>query len=65
MAIGAGLTSAILNPLHEEEINGIMGADVLMGHDGDCRKWLTKFREPAVVGTRGDRGERRRRRNRA
>jgi len=64
MAIGAGLTSAILNPLHEEEINGIMGADVLMGHDADCRKWLTKFREPGAAGARGDRGERRRRRNR-
>ena len=31
MAMGAGMTSAILNPLHSEEIAGVMGADVLMG----------------------------------
>ncbi len=59
MAIGAGLTSAILNPLHAEEINGIMGADVLMGADPDCRKWLRKFREPNEVGARGERRRRR------
>jgi 5-methyltetrahydrofolate--homocysteine methyltransferase len=65
MAIGAGMTSAILNPLHQEEVSGIMGADVLMGHDRDCRRWLRKFREPAptgdAVGARGDRERRRRR----
>jgi 5-methyltetrahydrofolate--homocysteine methyltransferase len=65
MAIGAGMTSAILNPLHQEEVGGIMGADVLMGHDRDCRRWLRKFRDPApngeATGARGDRERRRRR----
>jgi 5-methyltetrahydrofolate--homocysteine methyltransferase len=59
MAIGAGMTSAITNPLHAEEMTGIMGADVLMGHDRDCRRWLKAFRVPAAEGT--DRRERRRR----
>jgi len=63
MAIASGMTSAIMNPLHEEEMAGIMGADVLMGHDRDCRRWLRKFREPAPVGDElGERRERRRRR---
>jgi 5-methyltetrahydrofolate--homocysteine methyltransferase len=60
MAIGAGMTSAITNPLHAEEIAGIMGADVLMGHDPDCRRWLRAFRAPPAEGA--ERRERRRRR---
>jgi 5-methyltetrahydrofolate--homocysteine methyltransferase len=59
MAIGAGMTSAITNPLHAEEMAGIMGADVLMGHDRDCRRWLRAFREPTAEGA--ERRERRRR----
>jgi 5-methyltetrahydrofolate--homocysteine methyltransferase len=60
MAIGAGMTSAITNPLHTEEIAGVMGADVLMGHDRDCRRWLKAFRAPPAEGE--ERRERRRRR---
>ncbi|HEY4163273.1 MAG TPA: methyltetrahydrofolate cobalamin methyltransferase [Dongiaceae bacterium] len=60
MAIGAGMTSAILNPLHAEEMTGIMGADTLMGHDAHCAAWIRKFREPtpegeAMAGQRGRR----------
>ncbi|WP_420347437.1 methyltetrahydrofolate cobalamin methyltransferase [Pelagibius sp.] len=66
MAAGAGMTSAIMNPLHQEELTGIMAADVLNGHDRDCRAWIKKFREPAAEGAGGEaagrRGERRRRR---
>lgn len=67
MAAGAGMTSAILNPLHEPEMIGLMGADVINGVDKDCGKWIRKFREPAAEteegrGARGGRGERRRRR---
>jgi 5-methyltetrahydrofolate--homocysteine methyltransferase len=61
MAIGAGMTSAIMNPLHAEETTAILGADVLMGHDRDCRRWLRAFRAPQAEGE-GDRRERRRRR---
>jgi 5-methyltetrahydrofolate--homocysteine methyltransferase len=45
MAIGAGLTSAITNPLHEEVVKACMAADVMMGHDPDCARWIRKFRE--------------------
>lgn len=67
MAIGAGLTSAITNPLHEPEMAGIMGANVVMGHDPNCKAWIKKFREPAPEGegTEGRRGRRDSRRRRA
>src|SRR3546814_4652000 len=64
MASGAGMTSAIMNPLHEEELTGIMAADVLMNHDKDCRAWIRKFREPAAPGAEGAEGGRRERRRR-
>jgi 5-methyltetrahydrofolate--homocysteine methyltransferase len=62
MAIGAGMTSAIMNPLHTEETTAVLGADVLMGHDRDCRRWLRAFREPQAEGEGSDRRDRRRRR---
>jgi 5-methyltetrahydrofolate--homocysteine methyltransferase len=65
MAIASGMTSAIMNPLHQEEMVGVMAADVLLGHDANCRAWLGRFREPAAegqaAGARGDRERRRRR----
>lgn len=61
MAIGAGMTSAIMNPLHAEEMTGVKGADVLMGHDPDCRTWLKTFREPSAEGSNRREGRRRRR----
>ena len=54
MAIGAGMTSAIINPLHAEETTAVKGADVLMGHDRDCRRWIQAFREPQAEGEGGD-----------
>jgi 5-methyltetrahydrofolate--homocysteine methyltransferase len=62
MAIGAGLTSAITNPLHAEITTAIMGADVMMGHDPHCMNWIRKFRAPAPEGEGG--GGRRGRRGR-
>lgn len=46
MMIGAGLTSAIMNPLHPEDIRAIRGADVVMGHDQACLSWINAYREP-------------------
>jgi 5-methyltetrahydrofolate--homocysteine methyltransferase len=46
IAIGAGMTSAIMNPLHTEIVRACMGADVMMGHDPDCARWIRRFREP-------------------
>ena len=56
MAIGAGLTSAITNPLHPEVMQACLGADVMMGHDPNCAQWIRKFREvpaPGAAGTEG------------
>lgn len=64
MAAGAGMTSAIMNPLHAEEMTGIMGANVMNGNDPECRRWIQKFREPVVSGEGGrERRQTRRRRN--
>jgi 5-methyltetrahydrofolate--homocysteine methyltransferase len=49
MAIGAGLTSAIMNPLHLEIVKACMGADVMMGHDPDCARWIKRFREAPAL----------------
>ncbi|MDC3014165.1 methyltetrahydrofolate cobalamin methyltransferase [Alphaproteobacteria bacterium] len=51
MAAGAGMTSAIMNPLHSEEMTAILGADIMNGVDPECRKWIKKFREPNASGT--------------
>ena len=40
MAIGAGLTSAITNPLHRPEMEAIKGANVVLSHDPGCAQWI-------------------------
>jgi 5-methyltetrahydrofolate--homocysteine methyltransferase len=66
MMIGAGMTSAIMNPLHAEDMQAILGADVVMGNDPNCGAWIRKYREPAPQteagagdGARGGRERRR------
>ncbi len=63
MAMGAGMTSAIVNPLHTEVVQAVRAADVVMGNDPDCANWLSCYREPAAEGAR-ERGGRRSRRSR-
>ena len=65
MAIGAGLTSAITNPLHEEVMQAVLGADVMMGHDPDCRAWIKKYRAAPPGGSEGVGRRRQGRRRRA
>ncbi|WP_428603909.1 dihydropteroate synthase [Sedimenticola sp.] len=65
MAIHAGMTSAIANPMHKEVINATLGADVMMGRDPDCMNWIKRFREPAAEGDTAGRGRRPSRRRRA
>ncbi len=62
MAIASGLTSAIMNPLHEPERQAVLAADVLMGRDPHCRGWLARYREPGSLEQGAGRRERRRRR---
>jgi len=44
MMIASGMTSAITNPLQQELIRSIRAADVLMGHDENCSRWIAKYR---------------------
>jgi 5-methyltetrahydrofolate--homocysteine methyltransferase len=53
MAIGAGLTSAIMNPMHLEIVKSCMAADVMMGHDPDCARWIKRFREAPAMSAGG------------
>jgi 5-methyltetrahydrofolate--homocysteine methyltransferase len=61
MAIASGMTSAITNPLHGDIVKACMAADVMMGHDPDCARWIRRFREVPPPGT-GAPGEQRGRR---
>ena len=65
MIAGAGMTSAILNPLHEGMVPAIKAADILNGVDPNCANWIRLFREPSPEGEgRGGRGGREGRRRR-
>ncbi len=44
MAISSGMTSAIMNPLHDEVKRIVKAADVLAGHDQDCGAWIAAQR---------------------
>ncbi|MBT3789144.1 MAG: dihydropteroate synthase [Alphaproteobacteria bacterium] len=48
MLIGAGLTSAIVNPLHPEIMTSIGGAEVLAGIDNRCKRWMKRCRRLAA-----------------
>lgn len=48
MAATAGLTSAIMNPMHPEVKTAVAAADVLTGHDRNCAAWIREFRTPTV-----------------
>lgn len=47
MLIAAGMPSAITNPLKPEIKKAILAADMLMGHDEDCMRWLKYQRQLA------------------
>jgi 5-methyltetrahydrofolate--homocysteine methyltransferase len=60
MAISAGMTCAITNPLEESIRKTVLAADVMMGHDENCVTWLSAHR----VEVPGEEGGRQRRRSR-
>ncbi|HSL26029.1 MAG TPA: dihydropteroate synthase [Acidimicrobiia bacterium] len=62
MAIGAGLTSAITNPLEAEIRQAVLAADVLTGRDPNCTTWIRNYRQPAAAGEDPRRRDGRRRR---
>ena len=74
MAIAAGMTSAIMNPVRPVEMEAIHAANFLMNHDANGGKWIkfarvldavregTPFPEASLAASRGNRDGRRRRR---
>jgi 5-methyltetrahydrofolate--homocysteine methyltransferase len=44
MMVGYGLTAAIVNPLHDEVMAAISGAEVLTGQDRMCKRWIKRSR---------------------
>jgi len=40
MAIGAGMTSAIMNPIRPQEMEAVNAANLLMNHDANGGKWI-------------------------
>lgn len=64
MAARSGLTSAIMNPLHETEVAAVMAADMMNGTDANCARWLARFRDPEARGSSGRQGRRQGRRRR-
>jgi 5-methyltetrahydrofolate--homocysteine methyltransferase len=55
-----------MNPLHDEDLQAVMGADVMMGHDPNGARWVRRFREALPAGAEGEerRGRRESRRRR-
>ena len=59
----AGMTSAIVNPLHEGLVPSVRAADVLNGVDPGCTQWIKNYRPAPAEGEEGrGRGGRRGRR---
>ncbi len=50
MAIASGMTSAITNPMQPDLKRAVMAADVLMGNDPDCGRWILTNREATPEG---------------
>jgi 5-methyltetrahydrofolate--homocysteine methyltransferase len=60
MAMASGLTSAITNPLLPEVKQAIMAADVLLGNDPECGRWIRAHRQKPAEGEAGRRTNARR-----
>lgn len=60
MAIGAGMTSAITNPLEPALMQAVQASDVLMARDPECRRWIA-LHGSGEGAPRGRRSGRRRR----
>lgn len=61
MAIAAGMTCAITNPVNTQVRHAIYAADALMGNDPSCMRYLSAMREAAAgeqaAGTAGGNGQ--------
>lgn len=52
MVIGAGMTSAIMNPCRPQEMEAVRAANVLNGTDPNCMTWIRTYKDyqPAAAG---------------
>jgi len=50
----AGMTSAIVNPLHEGLVPAVRAADVLNNNDANCANWIKHYRPAPAPGTEGE-----------
>jgi 5-methyltetrahydrofolate--homocysteine methyltransferase len=64
MAIAAGLTSAITNPIEPEIKQAVMAANVMMGHDQNCLAWIRANRPETTDESSPAEGRRERRHRR-
>jgi 5-methyltetrahydrofolate--homocysteine methyltransferase len=60
MAMASGLTSAITNPLLADVRQSVLAADVLLGNDPECGRWIRTYRVAPAEGEQGRRVNRRR-----
>jgi 5-methyltetrahydrofolate--homocysteine methyltransferase len=60
MAISSGMACAITNPMDKEIMQAVRGANVIIGQDPECNKWIKHYREPAKGQSRRKRSRRRR-----
>jgi 5-methyltetrahydrofolate--homocysteine methyltransferase len=66
MAIGAGMTSAIMNPVRPQEMEAVRAANLLMAHDPHGAAWIRASKPAGEAGEAdGARGGRERRRRRS
>jgi 5-methyltetrahydrofolate--homocysteine methyltransferase len=67
MAIAAGMTSAIMNPVRPQEMEAIRAANLLMNNDAHGARWIRHNKPPLAEGevAPGARGRREGRRRRA
>ena len=54
MAMSAGLTSAITNPIEEHIKTAILAADVMTGNDENCMNWIIASRQAAKEAAAAD-----------
>jgi len=64
MLAAAGMTSAIVNPLHEGLVPAVRASDVLNGVDPSCANWIKNYRPVLAEGEEGGRRGRSGRRRR-
>jgi len=50
IAVAAGITAVIANPLDQESRIGILAGDLLMGNDEHCMAWIRAHRRPLSEG---------------